>query len=266
MRSFALPAAAMLALVLGPAGAAADLARIKQSGTLRVVVVPDTRRPEFFSVKPGAPPGFDHEVLEGFAALHKLKLRVVPVSGWDALIPALRDGKGDIIAGRFSDTPTRRKQIDFTSEVFPTRHVVISRKPRRVVETLDQLRAEKVGTFKGSSMVETIAAAGVPAANVDDGIPPGSFGEHLTSGRITAAVWGVESAIALQREDPEIQLGLFLGPPASLAFGVPKGSHELLGVLNQYIGSLRKTASWSRLVVKYFGEAAPEVLKKARAQ
>ena len=79
-------------------------------------------------------------------------------------------------------------------------------------------------------------------------------------------MWGVESAIALQREDREVQLGLFLGPPASLAFGVPKGSPGLLAALNQYIESLRKTASWSRLVVKYFGEAAPEVLKKARAQ
>ena len=158
MRSFALPTA-MLAFVLASASAGADLATIKQSGTLRVVVMPDTRRPEFFSVKPGTPPGFDHEVLEAFTTLHKLKLRVVPVSGWDALIPALLDGKGDIIAGRFSDTPTRRKQIDFTSEVFPTRHVVITRKPRRVVETLDQLRAAKVGTFKGSSMVETRRAA-----------------------------------------------------------------------------------------------------------
>ncbi len=265
MRTPALPVA-VFALVVGAGDAAADFARIKQSGTLRVVVMPDTRRPEFFSLKPGTPPGFDHEVLEGFAALHKLKLRVVPVSGWDALIPALLDGKGDVIAGRFSDTPTRRKQIAFTSEVFPTRHVVITRKPHRVVETLDQLRAERLGTFKGSSMVETIAAAGVPAANVDDEIPPGSFGEHLKSGRITAAVWGVESAIALQREDREVQLGLFLGPPASLAFGVPKGSPGLLAALNQYIESLRKTASWSRLVVKYFGEAAPEVLKKARAQ
>ena len=32
------------------------------------------------------------------------------------------------------------------------------------------------------------------------------------------------------------------------------------------IENLRKTATWSRLAVKYFGESAPEVLKKARAE
>jgi hypothetical protein len=30
------------------------------------------------------------------------------------------------------------------------------------------------------------------------------------------------------------------------------------------VSNLRKTPTWSRLVVKYFGDAAPEILRKAR--
>ena len=37
----------------------ADLPEVTQRGTLRVLVMPDTRRPEFFSLAPGAPPGFE---------------------------------------------------------------------------------------------------------------------------------------------------------------------------------------------------------------
>jgi ABC-type amino acid transport substrate-binding protein len=228
--------------------------------------MPDTRRPEFFSLAPGSPPGFDQEVLQGFAALHHLTLTPVPVTSWDTLIPALVEGKGDLIGGRFTATDSRRKLVDFTTEVFPTRLVVFTRKPHPPVHTLEQLRKEKVGTIKGTNMVEALAAAEMPAANVDDGIPPGGFDEALRAGRITAAVWGVESAIASQRQDPELQLGTFIGPPASLAYAVRKGDHALLEALNQYVDNLRKTPSWSRLVVKYFGEAAPEVLKKARGQ
>jgi membrane-bound lytic murein transglycosylase F len=258
-------AAAALALAAAlPAVAAPDFDEIKARGTLRVLVMPDTKRPEFYSLRPGSPPGFDAELLDGFAKLHRLKLEVVPQSGWDALIPALLDKKGDLIAGRFTATEGRRKLVGFTSEVFPTRNVVINRKPRKPVATLEQLKAEKVGTNKGSSMAEALAAAGV--TNVDDSVPPGAYDEALKSGKVTAAVWGVESAIALQRDDPEIQLGMFVGPPASLAYAVRKAEPQLLHALNEYIENVRHTQTWSRLVVKYFGEAAPEILKKARSE
>jgi ABC-type amino acid transport substrate-binding protein len=113
-------------------------------------------------------------------------------------------------------------------------------------------------------MAEAIAAAGVPPAHVDDAIPTGGFAEALKAGRITAAVWGVESAIAAQREDPAIQIGMFLGPPSSLAYAVRKDEGALLQALDDYISNLRRTPTWSRLVVEYFGAAALEVLKKAR--
>ena len=246
-----------------PAG---DLAEVRQRGTLRVLAVLDPQRPEFFSQKPDRPPGFDHEVLKGFADLQRLTLSVVPVATWDGLIPALKAGKGDVIAGRFTATDTRRKVIDFTSEVFPYRMVVITRKPTRPVTTPEQLRREKVGTMKGTNMAEVITGLAVPPANVDDTIPTGGFAESLRTGRVSAVIWGVESAIASQREDADLELGMFVGTPSSLAFGVRKTDPQLLAALNDYIENFRKTPSWSRLVVKYFGEAAPEILKKARQE
>jgi ABC-type amino acid transport substrate-binding protein len=83
---------------------------------------------------------------------------------------------------------------------------------------------------------------------------------------VSAVVLGVENAISAQRADPALQLGLFLGPPTSLAYGVRKGDADLLKALDEYIENLRRTPTWSRLVVKYFGERAPDVLKKARME
>jgi len=257
-------AAVLVLTALLPAGAGcADFPEIEKRGSLRALVMIDKRRPEFFTLD-AASPGFDHEVLEGFAQLHHLKLEPVTVPAWDALIPALLDGKGDLIGGRFTVTDSRKKLVAFTAEVFPTRNVVLTREPHRVVRTVEELRAERVGTIKGTSMAEAIAAAAVPPSHVDDGIPAGGFPEALKSGRITAAVWGIESAIAAQSEDPAIQIGLFLGPPSSLAYAVRKGDIALIEALNDYITNLRHTPTWNRLVVKYFGEAALEILKKAR--
>jgi ABC-type amino acid transport substrate-binding protein len=260
-------AMALVTPVLALAGwtaSAADWPEIRGRGALRVLAVVANQQGEFFTETPGV--GFDREILEGFASLHKLKLEVVPVPSWDGLVPALQQGKGDLIAGRFTVTKGRSELIRFTTEVFPTRSVVLTRKPHRVVRTLEEFRAEKVGTVKGTSMAEAVAAARVPPANVDDSLPTGTLPAALKAGKVTAVVLGIESAIAAQRQDPEIQLGLFLGSPGALAYGVRKEDAELLGLLNEYVGNLRRTPSWSRLVVKYFGESAPEILKRARAE
>src|SRR5262245_49794989 len=115
-------------MLLGPLAGAAELpARLKERGTLRVLAVLTNQRDDFFSKEPGV--GFDREVLEGFASLHKLKLEVVDVARWDALVGALKEGRGDLVGGRFTVTDARRKEIDFTQEVFPTRNVVMTRSP-----------------------------------------------------------------------------------------------------------------------------------------
>jgi ABC-type amino acid transport substrate-binding protein len=265
------PASLLVALLLAASSPlpALDLADVKSRGTLRVLaVVGGSSNREFLnpSPAPGEPLGFDREILDGFAKLQRVRLEIVPIEQWDALIPALQNGKGDVIAGRFTVTESRRKLIHFTSEVFPTRHVVFTRKPHRVVDSLDELRQEKVGTVKGTSMAEVIAAAKLPPGNVDDTIRTGTLPEALREGRITAAVLGVENVMSEQRRDPSLQLGMFLGPPGSLAYGVRKEDAQLLTALNEYIDNLRRTPTWNRLVVSYFGERALDILKRARGE
>jgi membrane-bound lytic murein transglycosylase F len=256
--------AALLVLALAAPLAATDLSDIKSRGSLRVLVVLDTRRPEFFALDP-ASPGFDHEVIEGFARRHQLKLDVVKLPSWDDLVPALLAGKGDVIVGGFRDTEARRKSVAFSAETFPTRMVVVTLKPHRVVQTLEQLRTEKVGAMKGTAMVEAVAAAGVPSQNVDDGVATWSYVDALHAGRVTAVAWSVERAIPAQREDPNLQLGMFLDGPGALAFAVRPQDTKLLAALDDHISGVRRSGVWSRLVVKYFGANALDLLKQARS-
>ncbi len=256
-----------LAVVLAAAPfARADWQELKQAGRLRVLAVMVADEPEFFSVDKNRPPGFDQELLQGFAERNDLKLEVVTVGGWDQLIPALEAGKGDLIAGRFTETEARRQKIAFSVPVFPTRAVVLTRKPTPLVANLAQLRAQKVGLVKGTSRIEALAEAGLPAASVDASSPSGGSPEALRSGRITATVDEVAGAILAQRKDPALQLGMFLGPAGNYAYGLRKSDSELLSRLNAHIDLVRQSASWSRLVVKYFGNQALEILKKARTE
>ena len=242
----------------------ADLAAVKARGSLRVLAV-DLKQPDEFFQLSGAP-GFDREILEGFAKLHELRVESVPVSAWDDLVPALVADRGDVIAGRFTVTEERKRRIAFTRETFPTRNVVLTRQPTPPVRSLEELRTVRVGTVRGSSMAKAVAHAGVPPANVDDTIRPGGLPQALAAGRVMAVVLGVESAIRAQRDDPKLELGLFVGPPGSLAFGVRREDAALLAALDRYIDKLQRTATWNRIAVKYFGESSLEVLRKARAE
>ena len=249
------------ALLLTASLAGGGELELRKPGLLQVIVVDGS--PAFFRLKGAGEPGLDREILDGFARLHGLSVKAVAAPGWGALVPWLVEGRGDVIAGGVTETPARAQKIAFTGEVMPTRQVLVTRKPTRVLATLDDLRHEKVGTVKGSSMAETLQAAGI---DFDSGIPSGGVPEALRSGRATATLSGIEDALLYQRDDASIQIGGFVGAPGSLAFGVRKDAPQLNAALDQYIANLRRTPTWGRLIVKYFGDRAPELLKRARGQ
>jgi len=238
---------------------AADLPGIKKAGTLRVLV-PGDEIPEMFAFKPEAVPGFEREILEGFAALNRIKLDVIPVDRFDDILPSLRKGSGDVVTG-INDTPARRESVDFTVEVLPSRSVVVTRKPHPVVATVSQFGAEKVGVLKGTSWADSAAVAGAH---------PESFAEEkevlaaLKSGRITATVLSALEFLLAQRHDPDLQAGVVLGSPGSAAWAVRKEDRQLKAALDEYLTNLRRTGSWSRLIVKYFGSDSLNVLGKQR--
>lgn len=255
---------ALLALVGVPNSRAFDLAEIKTRGSIRVIAAEGVQ-PEEFSFAPGPAPGFEREMIEGFARVEHLKLEVLPGVAWDARIPMLLHGQGDVIVG-LTETEPRRALIAFTSETIPTRHVVVTYKPHSVIGTVEDLRKQTVGVVAATSWAQAAADAGVPASKIQ------FFGEvepilsALKSGRIAATVMSVSDFTLAARRHPGLQMGVLLGPPEHQAWGVRKEDTALTRAMNSYIENLRKTPSWSRLVIKYFGEQALEVLSRGRGK
>jgi membrane-bound lytic murein transglycosylase F len=270
MRVFRWLAMAALGACVALSASAGDLPEIKQRGALRVLFVPNNSPlpgdSPFFTVKNARASGFDAEVLSGFARSQGLKFEVVPIGTWDALVPSLLQDKGDLIAGNITATEGRRKIIDFTQEVLPTRIVVLTRRPHARITTREQLFAEKVAVTKGTSPQETLLGLGFPKQNLEDSYAVSAILDALKSGRCTAIAFDLQGAVDAQRLDPELELGMFLGPAESLAYGVRKDQPQLLRALNNYIGSSKANPIWYRLVVQSFGASAPEVLKRARTE
>lgn len=245
----------LASLALAPP-ALADLAEIKASGVLRVVAVRE-EAPEMFSFSDTGEPGFEREIIEGFARLQGVKVQPVPAANADERITLLNKGAGDVIIG-IVDTAERRKLVDFTSEVIPARHIVIS--SRKPIETLADFKAAKVGVVKGTSWARAAVEAGIPADTMETFADRNVMLEALKEGRITASVMTISDFTLAAKKNPGVVGGLLLGEPGSAAFAVRKSDAQLLQALNDYLGNFRKSPSWNRLVVKYFGESALAVL------
>jgi ABC-type amino acid transport substrate-binding protein len=215
-----------------------------------------------WSRAPGAAPGFDRELLEGFASLHRVKVETV-VRPFEDIIAGLVKGQGDVIIG-LAETEARRRQVAFTGEVLPTRNVVVTRKPQPPIDSLAALRAARLGIVKGTSWADAALAAGVPAGQTELVADLGAVLDGLRARRYAATVLSLVDASLAIRKDPELQAGLLLGTPGRAAYCVRKEDAELLRALDEYLGNTRKNGSWSRLVVKYFGNDALAILGRAR--
>lgn len=245
-------------LALAGAVSAADLPDIVNSGVLRVIVAAD-EAPETFSLRPGGDPGFERELLDGFARLHKVRVIPVTATGYAERIPMLQRGEGDVVAAIF-DTPDRRKLVDFTAEVMPTHNVVVTLDPREPVRTVDELRTLKVGVIKGAKPAEEAVQAGVPPSVLRAYERRDDLVAAMQEGAVTAAILPVSELAVAARKVTGLRAGATIGARGTVAWAVRMGDVALAAALNQYLENVRRGPTWSRLVVKYFGDQALLVL------
>lgn len=247
------------AVLIAVPASAVDLPEIQARGSLRVIAA-EGEQPEMFDFDGDpAKPGLEREMLEGFAGLKRLKLVVVPVKAFADRIPALLRGDGEVIVG-LVDTVERRRQIDFTAEVLPVRHLVVTHKPAPPVKSVDEFRKKKAGTIRGTTWALETRAAGVPESQVEYFPDTEPLLSALAAGRVDAAVMTISDFTLAVSRHPGLEAGTFLGEAAGAAWGVRKQDVKLKAELDAYIDNLRSGASWNRLVVTYFGEKALSVL------
>ena len=248
-----------LVLTLAPSLApATDLAQMKERGTLRVIAQ-EGEAPEMFRFSGAGEPGFEREMLRGFAALQGLTLEVVPVPTSGDRIPALLRGDGDVIIG-IVDTAKRRAQIAFTPAVLPARHLAVTCEPAPPVQTVEELRKARVGVVDGTSWQAEAVAAGVAADRMTLFPTREPLFAALESGQVTATVMTTTDFLLATKEHPCLQGGVNLGAAGRAGWGVRKDDTALLEALEAYVSNFRAGPSWNRLIVKYFGDQALRAL------
>jgi membrane-bound lytic murein transglycosylase MltF len=140
-----------------------DLPEMLQRRQIRALVAID--RTHFFFDR-GAQKGITAEALVEFDRWInkelktkknlKMQVVVVPVRR-DQLLPALVSGRGDVIAVFVTDTPERRKVVDFADAGFQVTEVFVSNAASPAATTLDDLSGREVWVRRGSAYFESLS-------------------------------------------------------------------------------------------------------------
>jgi ABC-type amino acid transport substrate-binding protein len=229
---------------------------------LRVLVAAD-EMPEMFSFADGGQPGLERELIEGFCRLHGMKLEIVPVRDFDQIIPMLLRGEGDAITG-IVNNPARRQKVAFTGEVFPVRHLAVTRRPAPAVGRVDDLRALRVGVIPGTSWEQAAAEAGVPKAKRIAFRDADALLAGLRGGQVDAVVMALLDYALASKRDPRLAAGAFVGTGVSAAIAVRPDDARLLEALNGYLQGMQQARH--ALMFKYLSEEALSLIALARRE
>lgn len=144
--------------------AGGDLPEIRERGELRVLVeaIEEDLLPER-----GPEAQTERLRLKDFAREQGVSVRFVPVERFEDLIPALLEGRGDLIAAGMVATPERRQKIAFTSPLAIVDVILVGRRdapdlPRRP----EDLAGRQVDVRQGTPHSFQLRALGVPGLKV----------------------------------------------------------------------------------------------------
>jgi polar amino acid transport system substrate-binding protein len=177
---------------------------------------------------------------------------------WPSLIPALADGKIDLVVTAVSVTEERAGVLDYTVPWWEINRVVLV----RVDSTLDGVTAlccgVTVGGQGGSTDFEWVKQelASNPGLDIDirEFEDPMMAVEDLKVGRVDSVVIDSDTGAELAAKNPDVRIAaqFFTYPPEPYAIPVTKGDpQQLLPILNRGIMELYASGEWTEIVHRY---------------
>jgi ABC-type amino acid transport substrate-binding protein len=142
--------------------------------------------------------------------------------------------------------------------------VAVNRVPLKPIASDAELARLRVAVVTGTSWEDAAIAAGVPGDRRVGFATAQEALAALRQGDLEAMVMSLPDFAHAQRSDAELQAGSFVGPAASAAWAVRPGDVELRRALDAYIENLRRSPSWSQMVLRYFSEGALRLLGQSR--
>jgi ABC-type amino acid transport substrate-binding protein len=269
----------VVALLLAGSCWATDLAEIKKRGELRHIGI------RYANFVTGAGDGFDVELMQGFAKRIGVSYKLVYSDFYSVIRDLIgkdverKDGKvaltgdypikGDVISSGFTVLPWREAILLYSDPTLPSQVLLVAPADSdlRPIEGSTDLEADIAKTREaiGSKSVLVMERTCLDPANyglVNVGIDLKTYNKSSNLNEMVPAMLNKEAELTLL-DVPDAILDLrkwagrikILGPisgPQKLATAFPKDAPALRDEFNAYLGDLKASGNYDRLVDKYY--------------
>lgn len=212
----------------------------------KVGISPDY--PPFDMIVDGKLSGFDVELISALAKLQNIKISFSTLS-FDALIPALKAGKIDLIASGMTSNEQRKKSVDFSDTYYFAKTSYIKNK-KSSLSNIDDIKGKKVGVQLGSIQEFDAKKLGAKIVSNQD---PIALILMLNNNKLDAVA--LDALVAdefIKKNENLVEFVSVANEEEGMQFAVNKGKNqELLNKLNQALSEFKNTNEFKDLCKKY---------------
>ena len=216
-----------------------DIKAIKKRGVLRVLV---HRIQEQFLQRSDIPILEDYELAKRLGAYLGVKVHFIAVDEFDALLPKLVGGEGDIVAAQLTVTEQRAKHVAFTRPTLVVDEVLVGKKGAADLPAkLEELNARTITVRKSSSYAETLQKLrrekdlGFKLQLADESRDVESLIDEVTAGKADLTVVDSHLLRVIQSHNKQIKPLFPIASGREIAWAVRKKNRGLLAAANAVV-------------------------------
>ena len=194
----------------------------------------------------------------------KIKVVVIPTRR-DRLLPALKEGLGDIAAGNLTVTPARQKQADFSAPILTgVDEILITGPSSPAIKTIDDLAGKEIHVRKSSSYHESLVQLNnrlkksgkkpVKIVPVDEYLEDEDLLEMMNVGLIPMIVIDSHKAEFWTQVFPKLKLhpDIKLRSGGQIAWAIRKNSPRLKGAIGRFFKTHQKGTLKGNILYKRY--------------
>ena len=247
---------AMIAVALNaPAASANKLKEILDRGVVRVATLVDLP-PYGFTDENQKPAGLDIDLANILAKDLKVDLEIQQITGINR-IPFLLTDKVDLIIGCFGATPTRARQVAFSSP-YASLYLGVFGPKDLPVDSAAALGTYSVGVPRGTTQdigVTELAEAHAPEAKIVRFDDEATTIAAQLSGQVDMFATANFTFTEVAKKNPEANLATkFVIRVSSCHVGLRQGEPDLLRWVDTFVFHQRVTGTLNNLHQKWMGE------------
>ncbi len=220
----------------------------------RIIVAGDHRYPPYdYLDENSQPAGFNTALTHAIAREMGLNIKV-ELMPWNEARQKLKEGKVDVIQGMYYSVE-RDNEFDLSPGYMQVRHVIVSRKKERKLQTLKDLKGKKIVVQKGDIMHD-LALQNALDSNLITVESQDMAIKYVSEGKADAALVAQVQAVYWMKQMDIKNLRVAKNPVMTndYCYSVKQGDQELLSIFSEGVSILKAKGDFYDIYNEYLGE------------